>query len=359
MIKSISMPERIYIDGSSGEGGGQILRTSLALAALLKQPVTIDNIRANRRQPGLKTQHLAGVLALARITDAEVSGAQIHSTSLVFTPRTIKGGKYRFEITTAGAASMLFGAVLPPLLFAPEPSEIIITGGTHVPFSPPYDYLARIFLPTLAKMGDIVELDLERWGFYPKGGGEIRAHVSPCQGLQGIQLKERGVLRGLRLSACSANLPGHIAQREIVHMEARLEDYKGKMNSHSVACQALSPGNFVSLEADYAHTAAAFNALGKRGKPAEEVADEVCRDFIEFEKTEATVDNHLADQIILYMALAHGDSFFITPEITSHLATNIDIIKRFLPFGINVNSTSGHVHVTGTGMNPPELISGS
>lgn len=346
------MPERIYIDGSLGEGGGQILRTSLALAALLKQPVEIDNIRANRKQPGLKTQHLAGVLALTRITDAEVSGARKHSTSLVFTPRTIKGGKYRFEITTAGAASMLLGAVLPPLLFAPESSEIVITGGTHVPFSPPFDYLAGVFLPVLRKLGGNVELDLVRWGFYPKGGGEIQAHVSPCQTLQGIQLKKRGPLRGLRLSASSANLPEHIAQREIKYVEASLENYKEKMSSHSIACQAFSPGNFVSLEADYTNITAGFNGLGKRGKPAEEVADEVCRNFIHFEKTKATVDTHLADQIILYMALAHGDSIFITPEITSHLTTNIDIIKRFIPTGIKLDNTSGQVHISGARVTP-------
>jgi len=341
------MAERIYIDGSFGEGGGQILRTALALAALLKQPVEIDNIRANRSRPGLKTQHLAGVLALAEITDADVSRAQKHSTRLSFAPRTIKGGKYRFEISTAGAASMLYGLILPPLLFAPDASEITITGGTHVPFSPPFDYLATVFLPTLQKLGADVKLDLMRWGFYPKGGGMIRARVRPVQGMEGLQLKRRGPLKGLQLVAGSANLPEHITQREIHRMEASLKAYQDKIRSHSHAVRALSPGNFVSLTADYTNTTAGFSSLGKRGRPAEEVADEVCREFIRFDRSEATVDCHLADQIILYLALARGESFFITPEVTSHLATNIEIIRKFLPARINVDSASGHVRIAG------------
>jgi RNA 3'-terminal phosphate cyclase (ATP) len=342
------MAEPILIDGSLGEGGGQILRTSLALAALLRQPVKIDNIRANRAQPGLKTQHLAGVLALARITDAEVEGARIHSTRLEFSPRTLKGGRYRFEIATAGAASMLFGAVLPALLFAPQTSEVTVTGGTHVEFSPPFHYLDKVFLPALRKMGGLVNLELVRWGFYPRGGGEIRAHVEPCGGLQGMQLTKRGMLKCLQLSACSsANLPSHIAQREIAHVEMRLDKQKEKLRAQALACQAFSPGNFVFLEADYEYAAAGFSALGKRGKPAEEVAEEVYRTFRDFDMTGAAVDSHLADQLILYMALAHGESFFMAEKVTSHLVTNIEIIRKFLPVNIDLDVSTGELRVTG------------
>jgi RNA 3'-terminal phosphate cyclase (ATP) len=346
------MTEPIHIDGSLGEGGGQILRTSLALAALLGQPVRIDNIRSNRRQPGLKTQHLAGVLALADITDAEIKGAHKHSTSLVFLPRIIKGGKYRFEISTAGAACMLFSAVLPPLLFAPQASEITITGGTHVPFSPPFHYLCKVFLPSLRKMGAEVELELVRWGFYPKGGGEIRAHVKPCRKLQMLQLQKRGELRELKFCAYSAGLPDHIVFREIGHVGKSLEEYSAYISTRHVSCHALSPGNFVFLEADYEHVKAGFSCLGKLGKPAEEVAEEVCRAFRGFDRTTATMDSHLADQLVLYMALAHGDSFFTTEKVTSHLTTNIDIIRRFLPANIDdPYSRTGKVHVTGSGFN--------
>ena len=344
------MPELIHIEGSQGEGGGQILRTSLALAALLQQPVQIDNIRANRRQPGLKTQHLAGVLALARITDAEVKGAHKHSTRLDFVPRTLKGGRYRFEISTAGAACMLFGAVLPVLLFAPQASEVTITGGTHVPFSPPFHYLEKVFLPTVKKMGGKVDLKLVRWGFYPKGGGEIRAHVKPCRGLQGIRQEKRGALKSLQLSACSStHLPEHIARREIGQAESELDAYKDKLRSKPLTCQAYSPGNFVFLEAEYEHAAAGFSALGKKGRPAEEVAAEACRLFLAFEGTRATLDSHLADQIILYAALAQGDSYFIIEKATSHLLTNIDIIKKFLPVTIKLDHDSGVIRISGSG----------
>jgi len=348
------MPEPIYIDGSQGEGGGQILRTSLALAALLRQPVHIDNIRANRSQPGLKTQHLAGVLALAEITDAEVKGAAKHSTSLAFTPRTIKGGRYRFEISTAGAACMLFGAVLPALLFAPQPSEVTITGGTHVPFSPPFHYLDKVFLPGLRKIGGEADLELVRWGFYPKGGGEIRARVKPCRRLQAVQLAKRGKLENLQLAACSANLPEHIARREIGHVEMSLEPYRDLLFSEALACQAYSPGNFIFLQADYEHAAAGFSALGRRGKPAEEVAQDACRAFRDFEKTEATVDSHLADQLILYLALAHGNSLFIAEKVTGHLTTNITIIRKFLSAKIDLDISSGQIKVAGVGLKTPK-----
>jgi RNA 3'-terminal phosphate cyclase (ATP) len=349
------MPEAIHIDGRQGEGGGQILRTSLALAALLQQPVKIDSIRANRAQPGLKTQHLAGVLALARITDAEVIGAHKHSTRLEFAPRAIKGGKYRFEIVTAGAASMLFGAVLPALLFARQPSEVTITGGTHVPFSPPFHYLDKVFLPVVRKLGGDIDLELVRWGFYPKGGGEIRVHVKPCNGLHGVQLANRGELRSLQFSACSSvHLPGHIAQREIAHAEMCLAEQKNKLRVRALKSQSFSPGNFVFLEAYYEHTGAGFSALGKRGKPAEEVADEACRAFRAFDMTIATVDSHLADQIILYASLAHGASFFITEKVTSHLVTNIAVIRKFLPVNIELDNTTGQVSVKGTGQKAPK-----
>ncbi len=344
------MSECTHIDGSLGEGGGQILRTALALAVLLRQPVRIDNIRARRPQPGLKTQHLAGVLALARIAAAEVHGARKHSTELVFMPRTIRGGSYCFEISTAGAASMLFGAVLPPLLFAPHPSELVITGGTHVPFSPPYHYLERVFLPGLQKLGGEARLELERWGFYPRGGGLIRGRITPCRGLQGVQLRTRGGLKRLQLAACSSDsLPGHIARREIAHLEMRLAGFRERIRSETSVCRTASPGNFVFLQAVYQHGTAGFSGLGRRGLPAEEVAEEAYSSFAAFERTEATVDSHLADQLILYAALAKGDSCFIAEKVTGHLLTNIEIIRKFLPAAIDLDRATGEVRVRGAG----------
>ena len=345
------MAELLHIDGSLGEGGGQILRTALALAVLLQQPVKIDNIRANRPKPGLKTQHLAGVVALGRIAAAEAKGARKHSTELVFQPRTIRGGSYRFDIATAGSAAMLFAAVLPPLLFAPHPSEVVITGGTHVPFSPSFHYLERVFLPGLLKLGGGASLELEHWGFYPKGGGLVRARITPCRGLKGVQLRVRGELRRLHIAACSSDgLPDHIARREIAHLEDRLQAYRDKVRAETVVCRAASPGNFVFLDAEYENAAAGFSGLGRRGLPAEAVAEEAYRSFVAFDETAATVDSHLADQLILYAALAEGDSSFITEKVTGHLLTNTEIIRKFLPAVINLDAATGEVRVRGAGL---------
>jgi RNA 3'-terminal phosphate cyclase (ATP) len=347
--RNINMGRPIYIDGSVGEGGGQILRTSLSLAALLGRPVEIANIRVKRRRSGLMAQHLAGVRALATITDAETEGAEKRSTRLVFKPRTIKGGTYRFDIGTAGSVSLLLAAVLPPLLFAGQQSEIVLSGGTHVPFSPPYEYMAHVFLPALAKLGVQVELELVRSGWYPKGGGKIRARVEPCKGLTGIQLASRGMLTSLQVNACSANLPEHIGRREIAHLKKCFAEYSDLLDFRSTDYPSPSGGNMVFLQAGFEHTTAGFSALGKRGKPAEQVAEEVCRAWHHFIQTEATLDLHLADQLILYMALAKDESFFIAEQATGHLATNIDIIKEFLPVGIKIEHKTGQVQVKGSG----------
>jgi RNA 3'-terminal phosphate cyclase (ATP) len=343
------MTGSIHIDGSQGEGGGQILRTSLSLAALLGKPVEIVNIRANRKRAGLMAQHLAGVRALAAVTEADIEGDQKHSTGLVFRPHTIKGGSYRFDIGTAGSVSLLFAAILPPLLFAGQPSEVVINGGTHVPFSPPYEYLAHVFLPVLAKFGIQVELELVRSGWYPKGGGEIRAKICPCKELIGVELQNRGELQSLQATVVSANLPEHIGRRELAVVEKHLKKDKEKLSGRVVDYESLSPGNMVFLRAQFENVTAGFSGLGKRGKPAEQVAEEACRAWQHFINTEATVDLHLADQLILYMALAKGESFFIAEQVTSHLVTNIDIIKEFLPVGIKIVLKTGQVQVKGSG----------
>ncbi len=208
------MKNRIIIDGSQGEGGGQILRTSLSLASLLGIETEIHNIRANRKKPGLRPQHLTGLRALAGITDAEVSGDNINSTSLYFSPQQITGGKYSFDIGTAGSTSLLLAAILPPLLFAPNPSTVEIMGGTHVPFSPVFHYTYEILLPFLQRMGADVNISLIKWGWYPKGGGLISVRVKPCENLQALLCDKRGKLIDLDLLVGLAGLPMHIAERE-------------------------------------------------------------------------------------------------------------------------------------------------
>ena len=341
------MVKTLYIDGSRGEGGGQILRTSLALAALLRQPIEIENIRANRRKPGLRPQHLLATQALAAITGAELRGAHENSTRLYFAPQTIKGGNYHFKIRTAGSVGLVMAALLPPLLFASRPSKVIITGGTHVPFSPPFHYLKRVFLPALKKMGGHVELSLLRWGWYPKGCGEISASIVPSTSLLPIELRQRGGLLGLHLIIGLADLPMHIAERAAAHVVKRLAEKDYKVDNQLETVQSTGPGVLVFLDAIFERTLAGFSALGRRGKPVEEVAEDVCQAWFNFESSTATVDMHLADQLIPYMALAKGRSCFITERITSHLETNIRIVEQFLPMHFNIDPNTNEVSVQG------------
>jgi RNA 3'-terminal phosphate cyclase (ATP) len=343
------MAEPLYIDGSYGEGGGQILRTALALAAVLGRPVTIDRIRANRPKPGLRPQHLRAVRALAEITAAGLQGDRENSTRLTFTPQKLRGGSFRFDIGTAGACTLLIAAVLPPLLFASDSSEVVLTGGTHVPFSPSYHYFAEVFLPVIAAMGGRVESKLVRWGWYPVGGGEIRLRITPCHHLEAMRLEERGELQALQLLIGLTRLPGHIASREeeTLHRQLAASDYR--LESRLVTPASAGQGNGLFLKATFARTAAGFSALGRRGLPAEQVAREVGLAWLAFMQSRAAVDLHLADQLVPYMALADGDSSLVTEQLSGHLLTNIRVVEQFLPVRFGVDEKKLRVQVRGCG----------
>ena len=345
----MKMKNIFHIDGSQGEGGGQIVRTALALAALLQKDVKISNIRANRKRPGLRPQHLVAVRALSEITQAETEGAHENSRQLFFAPRSIKRGDYRFVIKTAGSTSLVLMAILPPLLFAKGPSRITIEGGTHVPFSPPYHYLEAVFCPALLAMGGRVEIGLEKWGMYPEGGGAVNIRISPCQGLRAVQLTGRGRLLNLELLVALANLPLHIARREREQVEKIMGKNGFEVKSGFVSVSSPGRGNVVFLKGVFERTAAGFSALGRKGKPAEKVAEEVCREWLAFIHTEAAIDPHLADQLLVYMALAKGKSALRTTGMTSHLLTNIGIIERFLPVHFDLDPEKGLVEVNGVG----------
>lgn len=349
------MGSQIVIDGSIGEGGGQVLRTSLALSALLRRPLVIHNIRLGRKQPGLRPQHLAAVRALARICAAEVYGDAENSTSLIFIPQMIRGGNYCFRIGTAGSVSMLAAAILPPLLFAPHRSKVVLEGGTHVPFSPVFHYLDEVFLPTLRRMGGEVSATLDRWGWYPRGGGKCTLRITPCQGLKSLELPRRGRLTNLTLMLGLAGLPLHIIDREESHVRIRLAEAGYALERRVEPAPSSGQGNILFLKGEYEAGVAGFSVLGKKGWPAEQVAEDLCLQFLDFEGSGASLDKHLADQLLIYMALAKGDSLFRAEQVTSHLMTNIEIIENFLPVHFKVDQGDRLIAVAGIACTAPGM----
>jgi RNA 3'-terminal phosphate cyclase (ATP) len=317
----------LHLDGSYGEGGGQILRTALSLSALTGGAIRIERIRAGRSKPGLKPQHLTAVQALALVSQAEVTGAHLGSQELSFRPRALKGGQYLFDVAektgSAGAVSLIAQALLPPLLQAETPSTVILKGGTHVPWSPPVHYLSHVFLPALAVLGAEVKLTLERWGWYPKGGGEVRVKITPVQAFNGVEWQTPASPIAFQALSAASKLPEHVARRQAARLTARLGEM---LPMEIIPAGGQDPGSFVFLWGPRA----GFSALGARGKPAEQVADEVADAYLAFGKRKSAIDCHLADQILPYLALARGSSTFTTEAVTFHLLTNIWVIEQFL-----------------------------
>lgn len=340
----------LTIDGSYGEGGGQVLRTSLTLSALLSRDVRIKNIRAGRPKPGLAAQHLACVRAAAEICEAQVTGARVGSTELVFMPGRLRGGRFRWDVGTAGAATLVLQTVLPCLLFARESSLLHITGGTNVPWSPAWEYLVHVFLPALAEMGARAEVECLRPGFYPKGGGLLEARIAPLgSSLHALQWADRGELRSLvAISVAEARLPAHIIRRQIEGARQAL-GHVG-MRSESAHPRASSPGTMLMIAARFDRGAGGFTALGKRGRPAEQVGREAGEAAAQFLSGNATVDRHLADQLLLYAALAGGETVYVTEAVTDHLRTNAWVVEQFVEATIDIDHITGQVNIRGVGL---------
>jgi RNA 3'-terminal phosphate cyclase (ATP) len=327
-----------------------VLRTSLTLAALLGEPTRIENIRAKRRNPGLQAQHLTGVWAIAQICDAELEGADLSSLTLTFKPQSPpRAGEYSFDVAearkggSAGATSLVFQTLLLPLAFAPGQSRLTIRGGTHVAWSPPFHYLQHVYLPTLARMGLEASAESEKWGWYPIGGGEMTATIRGRKEsrLSGLDLVERGELKCLRGISATSNLPSHIGQRQKKQAEEHLRKRGFDPQIEIVDAPSPGTGTVVFLVAEYEHAVAGFSSLGERGKPAEKVAEEACRDFISYHQSSACLDKHLADQLILPLALATGSSAFTTCEITQHLLTNVWVVGQFLDVKFEIEGEEG------------------
>jgi RNA 3'-terminal phosphate cyclase (ATP) len=261
----------LLIDGSFGEGGGQILRSSLALAMVTQRPFRIENIRAGREKPGLMRQHLTAVQAAAVICGGHVEGDRIGSTALSFTPGAVNPGDYHFSIGTAGSTTLVLQAVLLPLLIADGPSRLTLEGGTHNPHAPPFDFLASAYLPLIDRMGPKVTATLEQAGFYPAGGGRIVVEIEPGGELRGFDLLERGAARSHRARALVANLPRHIAERELRVVGRKLNWPEESLEAVEIE-NSRGPGNIVSIEVACEHVTEVFTGFGEVGRPAEAVA---------------------------------------------------------------------------------------
>ncbi|MGZ8160034.1 MAG: RNA 3'-terminal phosphate cyclase [Methylobacter sp.] len=327
----------IEIDGSQGEGGGQILRTALSLAIITGQTIQIKNIRAKRKTPGLMRQHLTAVNAAVTISGAEVSGAHVGSTELSFTPGKVQGGEYRFDIGTAGSCTLVLQTVLPALLMAEQDSRLVITGGTHNTMSPPFHFLQRAFIPLLKQMDVEVELQLNRFGFYPAGGGEITATIKPKNRLVPLHLKSRGERVKAYVESYFAALPAHIAERELAVVKRKLSWSDEQLLMREIN-RDQGPGNVLLITLEHKHVTEVFTGFAERGVAAEVVAKGAVSAAQKYMASNATVSSYLTDQLLLPMALAGGGSFTAT-EWSQHAATNAEIIKKFLPIDIQTQES--------------------
>ena len=326
----------LLIDGSRGEGGGQILRTSLALATITGRPLRITRIRAGRARPGLAAQHLTCVRALAEICNADLTGAELGSMELGFSPRrAAHAGRYGFNVAlaraggSAGAASLILQSVLLPLTLAGGKSDVTLLGGTHVPWSPSFDFLEQTFLPLLADLGLIASLELRRPGFYPVGGGRMLAHIASTQALSPLKLEHPGALSGVHGRITLAGLSFEIASRMRAEAVRLLSPLGVSVEIEIVETEARSPGIAIFLTPDEVRGRSGFSAIGERGRPAEAVAKEACEALLEHLQSGAAVDLRLADQLLLPLAFASGKSTFTTSRASGHLRTNAHIIEQF------------------------------
>ena len=334
------------IDGSYGEGGGQILRSALSCSIIFSKSVEIINIRKGRKKSGLQPQHLTCVNACRDISDAHVEGNEIGSTMLRFNPQVVKGGSFTFDVAekkgSAGSVSLIIQTLIPPLTSSLKPHRLTVLGGTHVPWSPPFHFLKYVFIPVIEKMGCTINISIDKWGWYPTGGGVVHADLMPsAAGLKGIRIDERGrILRIYGISAVS-NLPSSIAERQTREGLKHLKGLGVDIDIELVTAPSPGKGTFFFIVAEYEQVSAGFSSIGALGKTAEDVAREACMDFFEYHKSNGAVEPHLADQLIPYIAMSPGPSSFTTTKITRHLMTNIWTVKHFIDADIRVLGKEG------------------
>lgn len=317
----------ILIDGSQGEGGGQILRSSLALSMVTGKPFRISRIRAGRAKPGLLRQHLTCVQAAAAISSAEVTGATLGSKDVTFSPGPIKGGSYHFPIGSAGGTMLVVQAILPALLRADEGSTITVEGGTHNRAAPPFEFVERALLPILKDAGANIDVRLERHGFYPAGGGRIVLEVHPAREPRFVERLSRGAKVATRARGIVSQFSRSIAERELMVLRERLGLSEGETQALSVP-NPVGPGNVVTVELAYEHITEVCSAFGEPGKGAEVVAKDLADQVREYIAAQHPVGSHLADQLMVPLAVLAGGRF-ATGALTPHSTTNLDVLRAF------------------------------
>lgn len=338
----------VEIDGSQGEGGGQILRTALALSVITQRPLAVHNIRAKRPKPGLMRQHLACVQAAQAISDAETSDVSVGATELHFAPQMLKAGDYRFPISGAGSSMLVLQTVVPALLMAEGESTLDLSGGTHNPMAPCFHFVQRAFAPLVARLGAKLDVNLRRYGFYPAGGGQVLARIGPAaDGLRSFDLLARGNLQSVLVEGVCAAVPKSVLVREFDEL-ARQTGWSREAMLVLPARQEEGPGNALLATLQYEGVTEFFSALGAHGVSSEAVARKLAQAVRNYQKKpDATVGTHLADQLVLLLALAVRQSgvpaAFSCSEVTEHLRSNIAVIQQFLPLRIAVETASAPV----------------
>ena len=334
----------IEIDGAIGEGGGQVLRTSVALSAVTQQPVRIKNIRAGRPNPGLSRQHVTSVQAVAKLCDAAVDGLCQGAQEIVFRPGALLGGEYRFDIGTAGSIPLVAISCLLPAAMSRSGVDIVITGGSDVKWSPPIDYITMVHARIAGMFGLECSAELVSRGFYPEGGGVIRLEVAPSGGLHGVILDNCGRLNCVRGIAFSQNLPDHVVER-VRHAAMRKLVSAGEVRIDSDVRRGHSTGAGIVLIADFEGAVIGESALGEKGVRAETLGEGCAADLLETIASGATVDRHMLDQVLPYMAVARGPSAVVAEALTAHAETNIAVIRAFVDREFSVMDNNGLVEV--------------
>jgi RNA 3'-terminal phosphate cyclase (ATP) len=323
-----SRSKAVMVDGAQGEGGGQILRTSLSLSVCTQKKVVVERIRARRRKPGLLRQHLTALKAAAKISGARVEGGELGSKKISFAPKKVRAGDYHFKVGSAGSACLVLQAVLPPLLFADGPSTVVVEGGTHNPLAPPFDFLTQSFFSCLRRMGVDVRGRLLRHGFFPAGGGKFEVSISPTKSWRAFESAEKGELLEKEIRILAAHLPQEVAEKEARFLTEKLGWDKEAVKTESIG-ESLGPGNAILVRLRHGEHDSVFSAFGQRGIPAPRVLSPLVKEVQAFLNGRGSICVHLADQLLLPMVLG-GGGVFTTVGLSEHFRTNVDVIGQFV-----------------------------